>query len=51
MPADGISAAATKGLRQVLLAARGRSLPEEQRTAADAYEAKCKRLANAWRQR
>ena len=28
-----------------------RSLPEEQRTAADAYEQKCKRLANAWRQR
>ena len=26
-------------------------LPEEQRTAADAYEQKCKWLANAWRQR
>ena len=28
-----------------------RSLPDAQRTAADAYEQKCKRLANAWRQR
>jgi hypothetical protein len=28
-----------------------RLLPDEQRTAADAYEEKCKRLANAWRQR
>lgn len=28
-----------------------RPLPEEQRTATDAYEQKCKWLANAWRQR
>src|SRR5262245_65782499 len=33
MPADGISAAATKGLRQVLLAARG----PVQRSACEAY--------------